>query len=60
MSEIEFKNINPLKESKTELNVSTISENEKSMKAILILDTPKENPISPKENPISPKVLALC
>ena len=31
MSEIEFKNINPLKESKTELNVSTISENEKSM-----------------------------
>ena len=30
------------------------------MKAILILDTPKENPISPKENPISPKVMALC
>jgi hypothetical protein len=29
------------------------------MKAILILDTPKENPISPKENPISPKVMAL-
>ena len=25
------------------------------MKAILILYTPKENPISPKENPISPK-----
>jgi len=30
------------------------------MKAILILDTPKENPISPKENPIIPKVMALC
>jgi hypothetical protein len=37
------------------------------MKAILILDTPKENPISPKENPISPKenpiipkVMAQC
>jgi hypothetical protein len=30
------------------------------MNAILILDTPKENPISPKENPIIPKVMALC
>ena len=31
MSDIQFKNINPLKESQTELNLSTISENEKSM-----------------------------
>ena len=31
MSDIQFKNINPLKESQTELNMSTITENEKSM-----------------------------
>ena len=31
MSEIQFKNINPLKESQTDLNISTITENEKSM-----------------------------
>ena len=31
MSEIQFKNINPLKESQTDLNISNITENEKSM-----------------------------
>ena len=31
MSEIQFKKINPLKESQTEFNISTITENEKSM-----------------------------
>ena len=31
MNDIQFKNINPLKESQTELNISTITENEKSM-----------------------------
>ena len=31
MSEVQFKNINPLKESQTDLNISNITENEKSM-----------------------------
>ena len=31
MNDIQFKNINPLKESQTDLNISTITENEKSM-----------------------------